>query len=124
MRNRLSVGAWCVMLINIMVLLVLPTESMVLCFGKHPKKLAVNHNIHNNETFAHELRSYHPHYLNSYSYGEPLTPHIYYGEVINNKPIFLFKDIDSSTKQCDSLFIVDGLAMTDASAKTYLLRRE
>lgn len=32
--------------------------------------------LHKNDYF----RSYHPHYLHSYSYPEPISPHIYFGQ--------------------------------------------
>ena len=37
------------------------------------------------------FRSYHPHYLHSYSYPQPSTLHMYYGSVANNRPVFLIR---------------------------------
>lgn len=34
------------------------------------------------------FRSYHPHYLHSYSYPQPSTLHMYYGRVQDNIPVF------------------------------------
>lgn len=42
------------------------------------------------------FRSYHPHYLHSYSYPQPSTLHMYYGRVMNNKPIFLIQQGEES----------------------------
>jgi hypothetical protein len=32
-----------------------------------------------------KLRSYHPHYLHSYSYPSPVTPHLYFGQLNESK---------------------------------------
>lgn len=44
------------------------------------------------------FRSYHPHYLHSYSYPQPSTLHMYYGRVMNNQPVFLIQQGDQATE--------------------------
>ena len=42
------------------------------------------------------FRSYHPHYLHSYSYAEPVTPHFYFAQLNPmNRPVFFVKDNDT-----------------------------
>lgn len=42
------------------------------------------------------FRSYHPQYLHSYSYPQPSTLHLYYGRVMNNRPMFLIQQGEES----------------------------
>jgi hypothetical protein len=71
-----------------------------------------------------KLKSYHPHYLISLSYPHPITPHIYYGEVVGSTPIFLYSDVERWHPQSISTFTINGYEYTDASAKSFLLRSE
>lgn len=60
-----------------------------------------------------ELRSYHPHYLNSLSYPYPITPHIYFAEVIGTQPLFSIKHLNSWDPRSISKFSVNGVLQID-----------
>lgn len=70
------------------------------------------------------MRSYHPHYLISLSYPRPMSSHIYYGEVVGNRPLFLYSDVEQWHPDSISKLVINGVEFTDSSAKYFLLRRE
>jgi hypothetical protein len=98
------------------------------CFTKHsPQTYLItsqaDESLSDKIPIQSELRSYHPHYINSISYPNPMTPHIYYGEVVGVKPVFHFKNIDLWDPSSIEKLTINGIEYTDASAKYYLLRR-
>jgi hypothetical protein len=93
-------------------LLIAKISSLMFCFQqKHPSQKAININNDQNNpqesidresplkqirlAESSELRSYHPHYLNSLSYPHPITPHIYFGEMYGANPVLLVKNMDN-----------------------------
>lgn len=68
-----------------------------------------------------EFRSYHPHYLHSYSYAQPSTLHLYYGRVVNNRPLFLIKDAEE--QEAENIYLVNTPNPPKAQPKLLNLKR-
>lgn len=103
-------------LLHIAVLLLMSSQanSFMFCFTKNSKSSENgDSSMIRNEDFTEasesHLRSYHPHYINSISYPQPMTPHIYYGEVIGPKAVFLYKDINLWNPESIERLTINGV---------------
>jgi len=69
-----------------------------------------------------EFRSYHPHYLHSYSYAQPSTLHLYYGRVRQDQPLFLIKDAEE--QDTENIYQVNVGSAPRAVPKLLNLKKE
>lgn len=88
-------------------------------FREPPPIINKNKNTEIYLTKYSQLNSYHPHYLISYSYPYPMTPHFYFAEIAGTDAIVYAKDFDRWDPNTISRLSVNGVRYEDKSAKYY-----